>query len=81
MNEEDFDKKLMHLEGRILDAINDGLDQLYTTIEGLKSEIKTERSELENKLIKAEAKLRIYEAMFEKLNLNIDLSPVEKEDK
>lgn len=78
MKEEDFDKKLMYLEGRIIDAISNDLNQIYMTIERLKSEIKNERAELEDKLVKAEARLKIYEAMFEKLNLNIDLNFVER---
>lgn len=74
MNEEDFDKKLMNLEGRIIDVMYNNLNPVHTSIERLKSEIKAERAELENKLVKAEARLKIYEAMFEKLNLNIELS-------
>lgn len=81
MSEEDFDKKLMYLEGRIIDALNGSLNQLYTTVEGLKSEIKTERAELESKLVKAEARLKVYEAMFEKLNLNINLDQRGEEEK
>lgn len=73
MKEEDFDKKLMCLEGRIIDAMFNNLNPVYGSMERLKSEIKTERAELEEKLVKAEAKLKIYEAMFEKLNLNINL--------
>lgn len=78
MSEEDFDKKLIHLEGRVIDVICDNLNQLYKSIGDLKSEIKTERAELEGKLIKAEARLKIYEAMFEKLNLNINLDQHEE---
>lgn len=73
MSEEDFDKKLMCLEGRVIDALYNNINQVYASIEGLKSQLKTERAELENKLVKAEARLKIYEAMFEKLNLNINL--------
>lgn len=73
MSEEDFDRKLMILEGRIIDSINSNLNQVYRSIEDLESRLKTERAELENKLVKAEARLKIYEAMFEKLNLNINL--------
>ncbi len=80
MNEGDFDKKLMSLEGRVIDAINYGLNKVYLEIERLKSEIKAEHSELEEKLVKEEAKLRIYEAMFEKLNLNIELNPCGEEE-
>ena len=81
MSEEDFDKKLMRLEGRIIDAMYNNLNPVYGSIEKLKSEIKAERAELKDKLVKAEAKLKIYEAMFEKLNLNINLgkSPEEEE--
>ncbi len=74
MTEEDFDKKLANLEGRIIDVMYDNLNPVYTSIERLKSEIKAERAELEDKLVKAEARLKIYEAMFEKLNLNINLN-------
>lgn len=80
MSDKDFDNKLMNLEGRINNCLVDNLNQVYMSIERLKSEIKTERAELEEKLAKAEARLKIYEAMFEKLNLNIDLRPVEKEE-
>lgn len=73
MREEDFDKKLMHLEEHVINAMYNNLNPVYTSIERLKSEIKTERADLENKLVKAEARLKIYETMFEKLNLNIDL--------
>ena len=73
MSEEDLDKKLAHFEGRIIDVMCNNLNPVYTSIEGLKSEIKAERAELESKLVKAEARLKIYEAMFEKLNLNINL--------
>jgi len=74
MKEEDFDKKLAYLKGQIIDAIYNSLNPVYTSIERLKSEIKAERAELEDKLVKAEARLKIYEAMFDKLNLNINLS-------
>lgn len=80
MSEEDFDKKLMILEGRIIDSINSNLNQVYRSIEDLESRLKTERAELENKLVKAEARLKIYEAMFEKLNLNINLDQRGEED-
>lgn len=79
MNEEDFDKKLLDLEGNITNSLNNYITPVYGSIERLKSEIETERVELKDKLVKAEAKLKIYEAMFEKLNLNIDLSHSEKE--
>lgn len=74
MSEEDFDKKLMYLEGRINDCLVDNLNQVYMSIERLKSEINNEQAELKEKLVKAEAKLKIYEAMFEKLNLNVNLN-------
>ena len=74
MSEEDFDKKLMCLEGRIIEALDGNINRFYMTVEGLRSELKSERAELEGKLVKAEAKLKIYEAMFEKLNLNINLN-------
>ncbi len=38
------------------------------------------REELKSKLVKAEAKLKIYEAMFEKLNLNINLNQGGEDD-
>ena len=80
MSEEDFDKKLMDLEGEIRNALSNYITPVYRSIERLKSEIETERVELKSKLVKAEAKLKIYEAMFEKLNLNIDPDPTEKEE-
>lgn len=80
MKEEDFDKKLMQLEGDIINALNNYVTPVYGSIEGLKTEISIERVELKDKLAKAEAKLKIYEAMFEKLNLNINLDPADKEE-
>lgn len=79
MSEEDFDKKLAELEGTIRNDLNNYITPVYGSIERLKSEIETERVELKSKLVKAEAKLKIYEAMFEKLNLNINLDPADKE--
>lgn len=80
MSEEDFDKKLADLERRIRNDLNNYITPVYGSIERLKSEIETERVELKSKLVKAEAKLKIYEAMFEKLNLNINLDPADKEE-
>lgn len=80
MSEEDIDKKLAELEGTIRNDLNNYITPVYGSIERLKSEIETERVELKSKLVKAESKLKIYEAMFEKLNLNIDLDPTEKEE-
>ena len=80
MREEDFDNKLTYLEGRINDVLVDNLNHVYMAIERLRTEITAEQTELKEKLTKAEVRLRIYEAMFDKLNLNIDLSPVEKEE-
>lgn len=79
MNEEDFDKKLMELEATIRNALNNYITPVYGSIERLKSEIEIERVELKDKLVKAETKLKIYEAIFEKLNLNINLGPADKE--
>ena len=80
MSEEDFDNKLMGLEESIVNALNNYITPVYGSIERLKSEIEIERIELKDKLVKAEAKLKIYEAMFEKLNLNINLDPADKEE-
>lgn len=80
MNEEDFDKKLMELEATIRNDLNNYITPVYGSIERLKSEIEIERIELKDKLVKAETKLKIYEAMFEKLNLNINLDPADKEE-
>ena len=80
MSEEDIDKKLLDLEGNIINALNNYITPVYGSIERLKSEIEIERIELKDKLVKAEAKLKIYEAMFEKLNLNINLDPADKEE-
>lgn len=80
MSEEDIDKKLAELEGTIRNDLNNYITPVYGSMERLKSEIETERVELKSKLVKAESKLKIYEAMFEKLNLNIDLDPTEKEE-
>lgn len=80
MNEEDFNNKLLELEGNIRNDLNNYITPVYGSMERLKSEIEIERVELKDKLVKAEAKLKIYEAMFKKLNLNIDLSPAEEEE-
>lgn len=74
MSEEDFDKKLADLEGHIRNDLNNYITPVYGSMERLKTEIGIERVELKDKLTKAEAKLKIYEAMFEKLNLNINLN-------
>ena len=80
MSEEDFDKKLAELEGHIRNDLNNYLTPVYGAMERLKDEIGIERVELKDKLAKAEAKIKIYEAMFEKLNLNINLKPSDKEE-
>lgn len=80
MNEEDFDKKLMELEATIRNDLNNYITPVYGSIERLKSEIEIERIELKDKLVKAETKLKIYEAMFKKLNLNVNLNPADKEE-
>ena len=80
MSEEDFDKKLADLEGRIRNDLNNYITPVYGSMERLKTEIEIERVELKDKLVKAEAKLKIYEAMFKKLNLNINLDPADKEE-
>lgn len=80
MSEEDIDKKLAELEGTIRNDLNNYITPVYGSMERLKSEIETERVELKSKLVKAESKLKIYEAMFEKLNLNINLDPADKEE-
>lgn len=80
MSEEDFDKKLADLEGNIRNDLNNYITPVYGSMERLKNEIETERVELKSKLVKAESKLKIYEAMFEKLNLNVNLDPADKEE-
>lgn len=80
MSEEDFDKKLADLEGHIRNDLNNYITPVYGSMERLKTEIGIERVELKDKLTKAEAKLKIYEAMFEKLNLNINLNQGGEDD-
>lgn len=80
MSEEDIDKKLAELEGTIRNDLNNYITPVYGSIERLKSEIEIERVELKDKLVKAETKLKIYEAMFKKLNLNVNLNPADKEE-
>ena len=80
MSEEDFNNKLADLEGNIRNDLNNYITPVYGSIERLKNEIGIERVELKDKLVKAETKLKIYEAMFEKLNLNINLDPTDKEE-
>lgn len=80
MSEEYFDKKLADLEGCIRNDLNNYITPVYGSMERLKTEIEVERVELKDKLFKAEAKLKIYEAMFKKLNLNINLDPADKEE-
>ena len=80
MSEEDIDKKLAELEGTIRNDLNNYITPVYGSMERLKNEIEIERVELKDKLVKAEAKLKIYEAMFKKLNLNISIDPADKEE-
>lgn len=80
MSEEDIDKKLADLEGDIINALNNYITPVYGAIERLKTEIEIERVELKDKLVKTEAKLKIYEAMFKKLNLNVNLDHADKEE-
>ena len=80
MSEEDIDKKLAELEGTIRNDLNNYITPVYGSMERLKNEIEIERVELKDKLIKAEAKLKIYEAMFKKLNLNINLDQGGEDD-
>ena len=80
MSEEDFDKKLAELEGTIRNDLNNYITPVYGSMERLKNEIEIERVELKDKLVKAETKLKIYEAMFKKLNLNVNLDPADKEE-
>ena len=80
MSEEDFDKKLADLGGHIGNDLNNYITPVYGAIERLKTEIGIERVELKDKRAKAEAKLKIYEAMFKKLNLNINLGHAEEEE-
>lgn len=80
MSEEDFDKKLADLEGHIRNDLNNYITPVYGSMERLKTEIGIERVELKDKLTKAEAKLKVYEAMFEKLNLNINLNQGGEDD-
>ena len=60
--------------------MNNYIAPVYGEMERLKTEIGSERIELKDKIAKAEAKLKIYEAMFKKLNLNINLGPAEEEE-
>lgn len=80
MSEEDIDKKLAELEGTIRNDLNNYITPVYGSMERLKTEIEIERIELKDKLVKAETKLKIYEAMFKKLNLNINLGTSDKEE-
>ena len=80
MSDEDFDKKLAELEATIRNDLNHYITPVYGSMERLKNEIEIERVELKDKLVKAEAKLKIYEAMFKKLNLNVSLNPADKEE-
>ena len=80
MSEEDFGKKLADLEGNIRNDLNNYITPVYGSMERLKNEIEIERVELKDKLTKAETKLKIYEAMFKKLNLNINLVPADEEE-
>ena len=80
MSEEDFDKRLLELEGNIRNDLNNYITPVYGSMERLKTEIGIERVELKDKLAKAEAKIKIYEAMFAKLNLNINLNQGGEDD-
>ena len=49
------------------------LTEINTKIETLRAEIEKEHEELKTRAITAETKLKLYEALFGKLNLNLEV--------
>lgn len=49
------------------------LTNLFTVIEGVREDAKREREELLMRAINAETKLKMYEGLFSKLNLNLEV--------
>lgn len=47
----------------------------------LREDIKREHEDLSMRAIKAETKLKLYEGLFSKLNLNMELKNVQNEEK
>lgn len=68
------------LTGRLLEIVDDNWKAFNTVLQGMREEIKKEHSDLENRAITAETKLKLYEAMFEKLNLNLELNKKRDEE-
>ena len=77
MKEEELDELLERFEGkvisRLLEIVDDNWKVFNTELQKTREEIKRGYSDLESRAITAETKLRLYEAMFEKLNLNLEL--------
>lgn len=81
MSEEELVELLERFEskvtGRLLEIVDDNWKEVGNELRRMREEIKIEHSDLENRAITAETKLKLYEAMFEKLNLNLELDKKE----
>ena len=77
MKEEELDELLERFEGkvisRLLEIVDDNWKVFNMELQKTREEIKRGYSDLESRAITAETKLRLYDAMFEKLNLNLEL--------
>ena len=62
---------------RMLDLLDNNTRIFYEELRRTRDEIEKERSEWKDRAITAETKLKLYEAMFEKLNLNLELNSKE----
>lgn len=76
MSEEELNHILCEFHNKCLAPILTGIDSKITSIdfriERVRDEIKKEHEELLMRAVNAEAKLKLYEELFNKLNLNIE---------
>lgn len=70
MNEEEINKLLYKFNN---EYVVPNLTNLFTVIEGLREDAKREREELLMRAVNAETKLKMYEGLFSKLNLNLEV--------
>lgn len=74
MTEEEMVKLFQEFKDTVYRILEDNTSIFYEELRRTRGEIEKEHSELEDRAITAETKLKLYEAMFEKLNLNLELS-------
>lgn len=76
MSEEEINRILDHFYNNYL---SHSLNDIARQVERLKESMEREQNELKLRVAEAETKLRLYEAVFNKLNLNIDINAGGKE--